>query len=106
MRTLLKVNMPVEPANRAIKDGSLPKILQTLMDTLRPEASYFFTEGGKRTALLVFDMKDATQIPSIAEPLFSQLNAAVELHPVMNADDLKTGLERIAKQPAKMAVGV
>jgi len=42
-------------------------------------------------------VKDASDIPSIVEPLFVGLNARVELLPVMNADDLKKGLS-IARQ--------
>jgi hypothetical protein len=40
-----------------------------------------------------FDMKDASEIPAIAEPLFAGLNARIQLLPVMNADDLKRGLD-------------
>ena len=97
MRMMMKVSMPVEPANAAIKDGSLPKTMQELAARLKPEASYFYTECGKRTALFVFDMKDSAQMPVIAEPFFMRLNAGVELHPVMNADDLKAGLKAAAK---------
>lgn len=97
MRTLLKVSMPVEPGNRAIKDGSLPKTIQAFIKDMHPEASYFYTEHGQRTALFVFDLKDPTQIPQVAEPLFTKLNAAVELYPVMNADELKSGLEKTTK---------
>ena len=104
MRTLLKVTMPVEPANKAIKDGSLPKIVQSLTESLRPEAAYFYAEGGKRTALMVFDLKDPSQIPSVAEPLFMQLNAGVELFPVMNTEDLKAGLEKAAKRTSRVPV--
>ena len=46
--------------------------------------------------MMVFDMADPTQIPQIAEPLFLNLEAAVEFVPVMNADDLKTALEKVA----------
>ncbi len=98
MRMMLKFSMPVEAANRAIKDGMLPKILQGLMADLKPEASYFTAQDGLRTGFMFFDMKDSTQIPSIAEPLFQGLNAAIEFAPVMNADDLKAGLEKAAKK--------
>jgi hypothetical protein len=97
MRTLMKVSMPVEPANHAIKNGTLQKTVKTLTDTLHPEASYFYAENGKRTALFVFDMTEASQIPEIVEPLFMSLNAEVTFSPVMNAGDLKTGLEKAAK---------
>ena len=106
MRTLLKVSMPVEQGNRALKDGSLPKTIQTLIQELRPEASYFFAEQGRRTALFVFDLKDPAQIPQVVEPLFATLNAAVEMVPVMNADELKAGLEKTMKnlqrEPARV----
>ena len=96
MRTLLKVNIPVEQGNKAILDGSLPKIIQTTMDRLKPEAAYFTTNEGKRTAFFVFDLKDASDIPPIAEPFFMGLNAAIEFSPVMTAEDLKKGLMGMA----------
>jgi hypothetical protein len=96
--------MPVEPANKAIQDGSLPKVLQSVIDELRPEASYFYAEGGKRTGLFVFDLKDPSQIPSIVEPLFMRFNAAVELCPVMNAQDMKTGVEKAMRNSGHLLV--
>ena len=98
MRTLLKVSLAVQPANRGIKDGSLPKTLQSVMAELKPEASYFYAENGKRTALFVFDMKDSSQIPSVVETFFMGFDAEVALTPVMNADDLKTGLDKLIKK--------
>lgn len=96
MRTLMKVVMPVETGNKAITDGSLPKTIQTLVERSKPEASYFYAENGKRTMLFVMDMKEASQIPELVEPLFMELNAEVSLFPVMNAADLKTGLEKFS----------
>lgn len=94
MRTMLKVTFPVEAGNRSIKDGTLPKTIQSFIQQWRPEASYFYPENGKRAALFFFDLKDPTQIPAAVEPLFMNLDATVELTPVMNAEDLKTGLEK------------
>jgi hypothetical protein len=39
-------------------------------------------------------LKDPSDIPVIAEPLFENLNAAVEFLTVMNVDDLKKGFEK------------
>jgi len=93
MRTMLRVVMPVEKGNQAIQNGTLPRVMMSAMQDLKPEAAYFYPENGKRACLMVFDMKDPSQIPVIAERFFMELNAEVTLTPVMNADDLKKGLE-------------
>jgi hypothetical protein len=97
MRMLMKVSVPVEGGNRAVKDGTLGKIIADTTERIRPEAAYFGLEEGKRTAFFVFDLKDATQMPSIAEPIFIGLNATIELSPIMNQSDLKVGLEALQK---------
>ena len=93
MRTLVRITMDVVASNKAIADGSLPAIIRSTMEKLRPEASYFHTFDGSRSCFLVFDMKDPSEIPAIAEPFFTELNAKVDFCPVMNADDLQKGLE-------------
>ncbi len=96
MRMMLRWTVPVERGNEAIKDGSLARTLESLMEELKPEAAYFWPEAGERGGMMVFDMTDPSQIPQIAEPLFLNVDAAVELAPVMNADDLKKALEIVA----------
>jgi hypothetical protein len=46
--------------------------------------------------MIFFDMADPSQIVETVEPLFLSLNAATELVPVMNADDLRKGLAKVA----------
>ena len=41
MRMLMRVQMEVESANRAIKDGSFAQIMEGVMRDLQPEAVYF-----------------------------------------------------------------
>ena len=94
MRMMLKFKIPVEKGNEAFKDGTLASTIQTLIQQLEPEAAYFGPDGGKRAGFLVFDMSDSSQIPVIAESLFSSLHAKVDFFPVMNADDLKKGLSQ------------
>ena len=94
MRMMLKFKVPVEKGNEAFKDGSLASTIQTLIQKLQPEAAYFGPEEGERAGFIVFDVNDSSQIPLIAEPLFSNLHAEVEFSPVMNADDLKKGLSQ------------
>lgn len=97
MRTMMRVTIPVEQGNKATKDGSLPEIMQSVLRDLKPEAAYFGSFEGRRTGFIFFDLKDSSDLPRIAEPLFSGFNAAVEFCPMMNAEDLKAGLEK-AKQ--------
>ncbi len=95
MRTMMRVTFPVEAGNRGIADGSLPKALESVMESLKPEAVYFTPTGGERSAYVFFDMTDSSDIPTIAEPLFQKFNASVEFAPVMNAVDLQAGLAKL-----------
>jgi len=97
MRTLLKVSIPVEKGNATILDGSLQKITNEALERLKPEASYFLAENGRRTMLLFIDLADPSDIPSIAEVFFHGFNADVTFSPVMNQDDLKKALSKVAQ---------
>ncbi len=56
--------MPVESGNRAINDGSLGTVMQRAAQRWKPEAMHFTTFDGQRTAFMVFDLPDASDIPS------------------------------------------
>jgi hypothetical protein len=47
--------------------------------------------------LYFFDLAEPSQIVDVVEPLFLNLNAATEIVPVMNGDDLRKGLAKVAK---------
>lgn len=95
MRTLMKVTIPVDSGNTAIENGSLGKTIESILNDLKPEAAYFATVEGKRSGLIVFDLKDTSQIPAVAEPWFLAFNAKVQVEPVMNREDLKKALSGI-----------
>ncbi|REJ84551.1 MAG: hypothetical protein DWQ44_09210 [Bacteroidetes bacterium] len=97
MRTLLKITIDMNAGNKAIKDGSLGKTLENLKNQIKPEAEYYVTSEGTRAAYYFFDLKDPSDIPFLAEPLFLTLNARVEFSPAMNGEDLKKGLEKWMK---------
>jgi hypothetical protein len=88
MRVLLKVNIPVDTGNAAAKAGKLGTIVQSILADLKPEAAYFTDDRGQRTGLLFLELREASQIPAIAEPWFQAFNASIEIHPVMVLDDL------------------
>ena len=45
--------------------------------------------------MLFFETHHASDIPAIAEPLFSELGAEIEIVPVTNAEDLEKGLSAL-----------
>lgn len=97
MRMLLRVSIPVETGNAAAKAGTLASTVERILADLKPEAAYFFADdSGQRSGSIVFDMKDSSQIPAIAEPWFLAFNAAVSLRPIMNPQDLATAGPSIA----------
>ena len=95
MRMMMKVQMDTEAGSRAIADGSLPQALQQTLGDLQPEAAYFGPEAGVRTAFIVFDLQDPSQLPPIAEPLYSKFAARIQMFPVMNREDLQQGLGQL-----------
>jgi hypothetical protein len=100
MRFLIKVSMPVEAGNAAAKKDGF-KVIQTILEQQKPEAAYFIAEGGRRTGILIMDMKDASDLPRIAEPWFLALNAGFEATPAMVPDDLQKAAPAIAQAVKK-----
>ena len=88
MRFLLKISIPVEVGNARIKDGSLPQTIQSILEEQKPEAAYFAEDNGQRTAFIVVNLDDPSEIPAVAEPWFLAFNAGVEFHPAMTPEDL------------------
>jgi len=96
MRVLMTVEFETEKANHAIEDNTLPQIMKSAFEEIKPEAVYFGAKDGKRTGFIVFDLVDSTDIPSFAEPFFQSLNAKIDLTPVMDFADIQTGLQKYA----------
>ena len=89
MRMLMRVSIPVEAGNAAAKAGTLGSTVEQILADLKPEASYFFADdNGQRSCSIVFDMKDTSEIPAVAEPWLLAFNAKVSFRPIMNPQDL------------------
>jgi len=105
MRMLLRVSIPVESGNAAAKAGTLGSTMEKILADLKPEAAYFFADdNGNRSGSIVFDLKDPSKIPAVAEPWFLAFNAKVSLRPVMDAKDLAAagaGITKAAKEYGK-----
>ncbi|GAA1252844.1 hypothetical protein GCM10009665_49450 [Kitasatospora nipponensis] len=94
MRVLLTVQMDTDKANKAITDMTLAQTMKSVFDRIKPEAAYFGAKDGQRTAFVVFDLKEVSDIPSVAEPFFRDLGAKIAFIPVMNFDDVQAGLQK------------
>lgn len=92
MRFLISAKIPTEAGNLMVQDPNLLSKLETYIDKVNAEATYFFEADGNRVAAFIVDIQSADHIPVLVEPLFSGMGAHVELHPVMSLDDLKKGI--------------
>jgi hypothetical protein len=99
MRMLLHARFPVEPFNTLARKGEAGKILQSIVEDLKPEAVYFTEEKGQRSALLVVDLASPSYVPRMCEPFFLRFNADCHFKVVMSPKDLaNSGLEQIGKK--------
>ncbi len=99
MRMLMHVKLPHEPFNTAVRKGTVADTMQRILSESKPEAAYFTEYEGKRGAIFIVDVADASKIPSLAEPWFLLFNADVEFHAVMTPDELgRAGLDALGKK--------
>jgi len=99
MRMLVQVKIPHKEFNAAVKDGSVGGKLKRILEETKPEAVYFTEHDGQRGALLIVDLADPAQVPSIAEPWFLSFNADVEFRIAMTPEDLgHAGLDALGEK--------
>jgi len=105
MRMLLRAVIPNETGNAAVRNGTLGPTITKILADLKPEAAYFVaTDSGERCAVIVFDMKESSELPKVAEPWFLAFNAQVTVRPTMTPADLaaaEPGFERAIKEFGK-----
>ena len=60
-----------------------------LRSAAKPEAVYFTEQDGHRSALLIVNVENPSQVPALAEPWFLHFSADVQFRIVMTPEDLK-----------------
>ena len=63
----VKVTLDVEASNKAFINSTIPKNIVDITERIHPEASYFLKLDDCRTYIMVFDLKDPSDIPPIAD---------------------------------------
>jgi hypothetical protein len=99
MRMLLKITIPSEDFNQAVRDGTAGQKIRRILEDTKPEAVYFTEQHGQRGAILVLDLADPSKVPAVAEPWFLTFKAKVEFQVAMTPDDLeKAGLAELGQK--------
>ncbi len=98
MRMLMNIQLPLEPFNTAVRNGTIGQKMQAILEAIKPEAAYFTEQNGRRGGVLVVDLKDPSAVPALAEPWFLTFNAEVEFRIAMTPEDLAhSNLEALGK---------
>jgi hypothetical protein len=98
MLMLMNVEIPNEPFNSMARKGTAGSTIQKILAAIKPKSVYFTEQDGHRGAVLVIDMKEASEIPAFAEPWYLSFDAKIEFRIAMTPEDLgRSGLDAIAK---------
>ena len=96
---LMHVQLPFEPFNSAVRDGTVGQKIQQILEAIKPEASYFSEQNGRRGGIFVVNVKDASDVPMLAEPWFLTFDAEVEFRIAMTPEDLaRANLDALGKK--------
>jgi hypothetical protein len=88
MRLMITCQIPMQKGKESATSASLYSTIHSILEELKPETAYFSDIEGTTGAYIVVDIDDASQIASIAEPLFLKLGAAIQIQPVMSPEEL------------------
>ncbi|MGA9421046.1 MAG: hypothetical protein WBW61_01720 [Rhodanobacteraceae bacterium] len=98
MKMLLTVEFPLEPFNTLVRTGKAGEVIDRVLQSIKPEATYFTEHDGHRGGLFVVEVKNGSDIPAIAEPFFLNFQANCKFRIMMSPDDLKNaGLDELGK---------
>ena len=95
MRFLIRAQIPTEAGNKMTKNPKFLEELENYIKKVKAEAAYFFEAAGDRTFAFIVNVESVDMMPTIAEPLFRDIGAKVEFHPVMLFEDLKKAMQHM-----------
>jgi hypothetical protein len=98
VRFMAKVTIPSGKWEEAHKSGTLQSTIDSALQRLRPEASYFLDLEGARECILVFNL----DVPAMLKPLFPNLDASFEGRPVTTGAEFQQQFGvSVVKQPTE-----
>ncbi len=89
MRFLLIITPCHQTANKLAAENKLAETVRGIIAEQKPEAVYFGPTDGQRTAYVVLNITDPSELPKFSEPWFLALGAKIVWIPVMNGADLE-----------------
>jgi hypothetical protein len=96
---ILHVKIPHEEFNAAVRNGSIGRKVEQILEDTKAEAVYFTNYDGQRGAIMIIKIDDPSEVPRFAEPWFLLFKADVEFHIAMTPEDLgRAGLEALGKK--------
>ena len=95
MRMMLRFSFPTKEGNETLRTGRIQQLLQNVVQDLKPEAAYFYSDRGMRSGHFIFDMQEPSQLIDVMEPFFFGLGAEVDVTPVMKAEDIQKGMAHL-----------
>ncbi|WP_300670560.1 hypothetical protein [Desulfoluna sp.] len=99
MKMLMHVTFPHEPYNTLVKKGTAVILLDEILEEIKPFSAWFTEENGRRAAILIVNVTNASVIPIYSEPFHLNFNADVHFRIAMSPEDLaNSGLEGLGKK--------
>jgi hypothetical protein len=96
---MMLVQLPPEPFNAALRNGTAGPKLTQIVEAMKAEAAYFGEREGKRGGVFIVNINEPSDVPRLAEPWFLNFNAEVEFRVCMTPEDLaKANLNELAKK--------
>jgi hypothetical protein len=65
MRFLIKTRIPTKAGNKIVHDTNFMKRLEDYMNKVKPEAEYFLSNGGHRSAAFIVNIQSNDQVPAV-----------------------------------------
>lgn len=85
---IVNVAFPIEPFNSMVRNGSAGELIGRVLEDVKPESIYFTEHDGNRGAIMVVEVPNASDVPSIAEPWYLNFEAICEFKIAMTPEDL------------------